>query len=112
MTLQELFNLAYIGLSKQGFEQSISEPQTCVYRGPNGYKCAIGFAIPDEVYHPDMDEGLKLEIVLGEINFEGNNDDARELQSCHDDCDVPEDMDRALKDFAWRHYLSIPQVQS
>ena len=28
----------------------------CLYRGPNGNKCAIGALIPDDMYDPKMDE--------------------------------------------------------
>lgn len=36
----------------------IDQPKAqCLYRGPNGLKCAIGCLIPDEMYFPKMDEG-------------------------------------------------------
>lgn len=28
----------------------------CLYRGPNGERCAIGLLIPDEVYTPNMEK--------------------------------------------------------
>jgi len=33
-----------------------SDGESCLYRGPNGTKCAVGMFIPDELYDPRMDE--------------------------------------------------------
>lgn len=30
-------------------------PTLCMYRGPEGKKCAMGIFIPDELYHPNME---------------------------------------------------------
>jgi hypothetical protein len=56
MTLQELFDKALIGIRAQGgpavlFEDGIGK---CLYRSPEGNKCAIGHNIPDEEYNPAM----------------------------------------------------------
>ena len=42
--------------------QNISGPG-CLYRGPEGKKCAVGLFIPDEFYIPELDraEGTLLE---------------------------------------------------
>lgn len=32
---------------------------TCLYRGPNGSRCAVGVLLPDEVYQPTL-EGVSL----------------------------------------------------
>lgn len=29
--------------------------EQCMYRGPNGKKCGVGLFIPDDKYHPDLD---------------------------------------------------------
>jgi len=41
----------------------------CLYRGPNGTKCAIGMFIPDELYDTRMDCGTQndLESLLSEF---------------------------------------------
>jgi len=44
---QEMFNAAYIDLAGQGFERSVNGG-ICLYRGPNGTKCAIGYCLSDE----------------------------------------------------------------
>ena len=48
MNRQEFFNEAYLGLINQ-MKQSRHEDndKICLYRGPNGLKCAIGHALPD-----------------------------------------------------------------
>lgn len=46
-TAQELFTTAVRGVLAQG-EPSFVADRGCVYRGPNGKKCAIGFLLDDE----------------------------------------------------------------
>ncbi len=36
-------------------ERSNSSDLKCLYRGPNGFKCAVGYWIPDEDYVPSME---------------------------------------------------------
>lgn len=54
MTLQEMFDAAFIGLASQEFKKCKTDEgfAPCVLRGPNGLKCAAGWLIPDE----DWDE--------------------------------------------------------
>jgi hypothetical protein len=53
MNLQEMFEIAVVNLLCQG-ERS-TECGDCLYRGPNGLKCAIGFLIPDEKYNETLE---------------------------------------------------------
>jgi hypothetical protein len=53
--MQETFEKVSRHLFEQG--RPSVESGTCLYRGPNGTKCAIGCLIPDELYVPDMDGG-------------------------------------------------------
>lgn len=53
MTPQEIFDTVANHLRKQG-RPAMSEGN-CVYRGPDGTKCAIGCLIPDELYEEDME---------------------------------------------------------
>jgi hypothetical protein len=53
-TAQELFNEVVTHLRKQN-KQSLSVNGSCMYRGVDGLKCAIGYLIPDECYHDDME---------------------------------------------------------
>lgn len=70
MTDQELYNLVIRGLLKQGGPSVENDPgATCMYRGPNGCKCAAGQLIKDEFYafslegltshHPRVEEALR-----------------------------------------------------
>lgn len=54
MNNQEAFDLMVAHLIAQG-KPAVSPYGHCVYRGPDGTKCAVGILIPDDVYHPDME---------------------------------------------------------
>lgn len=104
MTLQDYFTKAYLGLSSQGFVKS-SEGDRCLYRGPNGLKCAIGHCIPDYQYRFYF-EGNSASNVLelnGPLALKLN-----ELQACHDFALSPEDMKSRLLTFAKIHDLEVP----
>ena len=53
---QELYD--YIGtfLIKQGKQSKNGD--ICLYRGPNGIKCAVGCVLSDHYYRKDMDYGI------------------------------------------------------
>lgn len=56
MTHQEFFNQTLNHLRVQGEpSRSAFGAQTCLYRAPNGGKCAIGFHIPDDKYQSQME---------------------------------------------------------
>jgi len=66
MNKQEIFDKVYLGLKSQGFKRSIrvddnNDDIVCMYRSPQGYKCAAGWLIPDDLY----DECLEGCSVLG-----------------------------------------------
>ena len=48
MNNQEFYNKSIEGLAAQGFQQSSEIGGECLYRGPNGLKCAIGVVVTDE----------------------------------------------------------------
>lgn len=54
MTKQEIFDILAAGLLKQN-AKSQNAAAACLYRGPNGTKCAVGMLIKDEFYTPDME---------------------------------------------------------
>lgn len=54
MTPQEIFDTVYKHLVTQG-EQSVNGIGFCMYRNPEGLKCAVGCLIPDDLYRPEMD---------------------------------------------------------
>lgn len=108
---QELFNKIYLGLKSQNFEQSAvyeNDNLRCLYRGPNGLKCAVGFLIPDEKYNESIEHmspwNLVVEgIVKSDLNF------LREMQSIHDNACDPEDMRLELESYAKDLGLVIPK---
>jgi hypothetical protein len=62
MTDQEFYNKTLDHLHKQG-HRSEDAFGRCMYRGPNGDKCAMGIHITDEEYLPGM-EGRSISGVL------------------------------------------------
>tara|TARA_B100001146_G_scaffold152086_1_gene133687 strand:+ start:242 stop:553 length:312 start_codon:yes stop_codon:yes gene_type:complete len=56
--MKETFEYVLRKVVEQG-EPSIGETGQCLYRGPNGLKCAAGHLLSDEDYSPDM-EGLRV----------------------------------------------------
>lgn len=128
---QELFNIAWNGIKSQGFQQSVLRNEdgspkrthggdgvvSCAYRDPQGRKCAVGWMIPDEYYHPALENKLASSpevckaagLVGGEWNGEPNF--ARQLQAVHDSVEssTPEGMEKNLREFALQHGLDIPQ---
>ncbi len=53
MTAQEIFDTVVAHLRKQG--RKSYDGRICLYRGPNGTKCAAGCLIPDELYTPGIE---------------------------------------------------------
>ena len=53
MNNQEFFDKTLAHLKQQGVRSAGGAK--CLYRGPNGTSCAIGFHIPDELYKPEME---------------------------------------------------------
>ena len=112
MNKQEIFDKVYLGLKSQNFEQSYSGG-ACMYRSPNGLKCAAGWLIPDEMYC-EIYEGFSAEHPFIRQQMFGQFDDQQiafiqALQELHDNCADPDDMQRILNNFAELHKLTVPQ---
>lgn len=112
MTEQEIFNMAYIGLAKQGFERSFDdETKYCLYRGPDGRKCALGHCIPDEIYDDELESIALAEVVEKIPDLSGVDIFFLEnLRNCHDKGTSPIVMTLHLSAFAEESGLSIPKV--
>lgn len=54
MTEQEIFTKVANHLLTQN-EPSVNSDYECLYRGPNGLKCAVGCLIKDEFYSADIE---------------------------------------------------------
>lgn len=53
MNIQEIFDTVSVHLLTQNEKsQESSFYSSCLYRGPNGTKCAVGCLIKDEFYQP------------------------------------------------------------
>lgn len=54
MELQEIFDTVVKHLHEQN-SQSVDEKGSCMYRGVDGKKCAVGCLIPDDLYSKDIE---------------------------------------------------------
>ena len=107
LTRQDIFNISASGLLKQG--KASKDSSSCMYRGPNGLKCAIGMLIPDELYKPRFEGysasgfGVRKALVkAGVPNTVAFVNFLVRLQKVHDD-HLVEDWDCELVNFA-HHY--------
>jgi hypothetical protein len=92
MNKQQLFDTVVNHLRKQG-KKSIDAGGACMYRGPDGTKCAAGILITDEEYHWDLEGKIVLALTTqknkaylpGFAEVVGPNTDLMlSLQSVHD----------------------------
>lgn len=115
-TKQETFNIVVQHLRAQKV-RSTTEPQRlggggCLYRGPNGTKCAIGALIRDEDYSSEMEgktprEGIVREALTKAGYAEVGMIFLRDLQIIHDTV-WPHDWEVALLEFAKDNNLTMP----
>lgn len=93
MEAQEVFDKVVTHLRTQGC-QAFDPDNGCVYRGPNGTKCAVGCLIPDKEYTPQMEGQNVSAFVIGKFFDVSDNlskliknhyDLLVELQRAHDD---------------------------
>lgn len=56
-TRQELFDAVITHLASQKC-QCVNTEGSCVYRGPEGRKCAIGALLSDDYYYPALDSSV------------------------------------------------------
>lgn len=125
MTLQEMFNKAYLGLAGQKFERSANKQGSCLYRSPDGKKCAVGHLISDEhyashlesksVFSWDVNQALTASGVdlidrgIADVTSEAEQV-LNECQQCHDNSVSPEDMQQLLQKVAAAHNLTVPEL--
>lgn len=58
MTPQEVFDKVAKHLLTQKAKSQATDNDTCMYRGENGLKCAVGVLIEDDEYSPRMEMGI------------------------------------------------------
>ncbi len=100
MTNQEIFDKVVAHLRKQNARSVMM--LKCLYRGPNGLKCAVGCLISDDAYSRDLETRVvgasKVQSALlasGVPNDETTIDMLRSLQQTHDYQDISN----------WEHYF-------
>lgn len=96
--LQEIFDKVVNHLRKQNAKSVDPVTNTCLYRGPNGMKCAVGCIIPDKDYLPEMegktckysDIHSEKDGIVGRYLYKNNLpfNLLYELQLIHDEADV------------------------
>ncbi len=105
MTKQQLFDRVAAHLIRQ--QEQSRHSGGCLYRGPNGLRCAVGVLIPDGLYHESFEQSFVPALpaaVLAEIGLVGEAlETARALQAIHDN-EHPQDWPATLIAFAeeWR----------
>ncbi len=89
MSKQKIFEKVITHLIKQGV-RSVSPDIGCLYRGPNGTKCAIGCLLTDKIYSSDMESNNVSGLISDFRNMlpkyiVENEEFLSELQHLHDD---------------------------
>ncbi len=112
--LQTAFNTAYRGLKAQGFRRSYDrKAYQCLYRGPNGTKCAVGQLLPARAVKADQNGYAVHELInyndtVAELFININPTALVMLQGCHDEGKTPDEMKTRLSGFAFTNGLTIP----
>lgn len=85
-SLYEIWKYVYDCIVKQGNPSVTKDDLKCLYRGPDGKKCSVGWMIKDEDFNEmfnsddvaDLIDFLNLNITESRINF------LKDLQAAHD----------------------------
>lgn len=89
MTDQEIFDKVYAHFRANGFKVSWDGASKCMYRAPDGNRCAVGVLITDENYYLDLEgsgamEKCVVEALLGSGIERRQLSFVRRLQLAHD----------------------------
>ncbi len=86
-TALQLFDKSVAAVIAQG-KPAMNTFETCMYRAPDGTRCALGHLIPDEDYVPDMDHGAILATeIIKRLKLPGELPIWLQLQTAHDQAD-------------------------
>lgn len=89
--MQNIFDTVVAAVIAQG-ARSQDEIGWCMYRGPNGLKCAAGHLIPDDRYDPRMEGNVIREVNNKfELGLDANINLIQALQFAHDNAS-PDDF--------------------
>lgn len=104
-TKQETFDTVVAHLRSQGAKSASEDGRSCLYRGPNGLKCAVGALISDDDYSADMESWpANWSNVADVIRDTHDIGLCCDLQTVHDDIAVSE-WESALRECASTHEL-------
>ena len=125
MNLQEIFDKVATHLLTQNKKaQSPVVPgeqikPKCLYRAPDGSKCAVGCLIPDDLYDPAIEgssvaDDIVWEAATGELDYDRAEEFAlgdllTQLQITHDEDEV-EYWPNALRCIAEGRHLTLPPL--
>lgn len=117
---QQVFDIAARHLLTQKQRSATPRPGSkdrCLYRAPDGCKCAVGALIPDDIYEPGMDDGdsgialLHSRFpVIRELFANVSLNLLSDLQDIHDDTH-PSQWAQSLRAHARLHNLSAAVVE-
>lgn len=108
MNNQEAFNKMVQHLRFQKVE-SISKDGTCMYRGPNGLKCAVGALIPDEEYRLEFEKSIASNVAKKCPSLDGiDKNFLDKMQNAHDNVAIRFWEDE-FKEIAEEFDLYVPQ---
>ena len=83
---QELYDFVVAAVVKQG-RPSVGDNDRCLYRGPDGLKCAYGHVLPDSMYSKNMENCCIDELSDRNMipkSLIRHTDLLGHLQECHD----------------------------
>lgn len=104
---QEVFDQVRAGLLAQGKQSKNHDGPggRCLYRGPNGFKCAAGFLMDDSEYNCSRMESIGWSGLVRRALVPDNHADLIiQLQTIHDKTE-PKSWDSALRRLAEQHGL-------
>lgn len=110
MTDQEAFETMVRHLRRQ-WKRSENANGTCLYRGPDGLRCAVGCLIPDDQYKRSLEYKDAESIVedvpaLRDIGL----GILLEMQAVHDEFD-PSQWEEGFKDVAQVYAFTLPPLE-
>lgn len=116
MTPQDVFNTVYLGLRSQGFLKSITRLRGsgygCKLRGDLGFKCAMGYLIPDDRYLPSYESMCagepEMKEFLTDLGYGEHLELITALQEAHDISVGGDNLEMKLVGVAQKFGLEIP----
>ncbi len=113
MQAQEVFDTAAEHLltqMKKSFLGGITDFNGCVYRSPEGLKCAAGPFIPDSVYNDSFEQNSWGSLVILDRVPKVHKELISHLQLIHD-VSEPEQWYKKLEDFAEKNQFDKTKLQ-